>query len=64
MAHTVITFDQPYNRHIDGPRVFSWPELEGIVLKLAADHAGSIPQQLPGMGAGSDRLVERTKEQP
>ena len=63
-GHTVITFDQPYNRHIDGPRVFSWPELEGMVLELAANHAGSVPQQLPGLGAGTDRLTRNTREHP
>ena len=62
-GHTVITFDQPYNRHIDGPRVFSWPELEGMVLELAANHTGSVPQQLPGLGAGTDRLTKKTREQ-
>ena len=62
-GHTVITFDQPYNRHIDGPRVFSWPELEGMVLELAANHTGSVPQQLPGVGAGTDRLTKKTREQ-
>ena len=46
-GHTVLTFDQPYNRHIEGPRVSSC-ELEDVVLKLAAAHAGSVTQQLPG----------------
>lgn len=59
-GHTVFTFDQPYNRHIEGPRVSSWAELEDVVLKLAAAHAGSVAQQLPGLDAGSQRLIERT----
>ena len=61
-GHTVITFDQPYNRHIDGPRVSSWADLE-LVLQLAADHGGAVPQQLPGLDAGSGRLIARTKDQ-
>ena len=63
-GYNVITFDHPYNRHIEGPRVSSWAELEGVVLKLAADHAGSVAQQLPGLDAGSERLVQKTREQP
>jgi len=40
--------------------VSSWAELEDVVLKLAAAHAGSVAQQLPGLDAGSQRLIERT----
>gem|GEM_PF-5357566 len=35
-----------------------------MVLKLAADHAGSVTQQLPGLDAGSERLVQKTRERP
>lgn len=59
-GNTVITFDQPYNRHVDGPRVADWSELEDMVFEMAARHRGALPQQLPGMDAGADRLAART----
>ncbi|MDH4279757.1 MAG: hypothetical protein OEW83_16930 [Acidimicrobiia bacterium] len=54
-GHTVIVFDQPYNRHFDGPRAASWHEVEEIVSDLAARSAVRQPQ-LPGLDAGADRL--------
>jgi 5'(3')-deoxyribonucleotidase len=61
--HNVITFDQPYNRDIEGPRVANWAELEELVLDLAAEFRGSVPQQFPGIDAGSQRLPLRTKDE-
>ena len=61
--HNVITFDQPYNRDIEGPRVANWAELEELVLDLAAEFRGSVPQQSPGIDAGSQRLPLRTKDE-
>jgi len=39
--NTVIVFDQPYNRHLDGPRATTWTEVEHLVteLRLAQGHA-------------------------
>jgi 5'-nucleotidase len=59
-GHHVITFDHPYNSHLDGPRASNWRDVEEMVLELATNHRGAIPQQLPGIDAGADRLVTRT----
>ena len=56
MGKTVIVFDQPYNRGLDGPRATSWAEAEAIVAGLASEHLGSLPQQLPGLEEPPDRL--------
>lgn len=57
-GNTVIVFDQPYNRDLDGPRAKDWSELEEQVLALAAE-AGGVQPQLPGFDAGADRLERR-----
>ncbi len=59
LGNTTIVFDQPYNRHLDGPRATSWTEVEAIVEQLVAEHAGRFEPQLPGIDAGSSRLVRR-----
>lgn len=60
LGNTVIAFEQPYNRHIEGgPRATSWAEVESIVVGLAADRIGQVPMQLPGIDAGADRLMQR-----
>lgn len=51
-----IVFDQPYNRHLDGPRVSNWTELEDMIMTMAADRLGVMQPQLPGVDAGSDRI--------
>ena len=55
-GNTVIVFDQPYNRDLDGLRASNWVEVEAIVSELAAKKVGSFANQLPGVDAGSDRL--------
>jgi 5'(3')-deoxyribonucleotidase len=55
-GNTVIVFDQPYNRDLDGLRASSWVEVEAIVSELAAEKVGSFASQLPGVDAGADRL--------
>lgn len=54
-GHTVIVFDQPYNREFDGLRATSWHEVEELVSDLAA-RTGARQPQLPGLDAGADRL--------
>ena len=62
-GNDVIVFDQPYNRHLDGPRACDWHEVEEIVMALAAQHPSTrdhaIQPQLPGIDAGADRLLRR-----
>lgn len=58
-GNTVIVFDQPYNRGLDGLRATSWPEVEEIVAQLVAERSGSFAGQLPGVDAGGDRIERR-----
>ena len=55
-GNTVIAFDQPYNRHLDGPRAHDWDEVEAIVVELAAAKTGVVEMPLPGLDGGGDRL--------
>lgn len=61
-GNTVIIFDQPYNRHIDGLRARSWSEVEEIVIDLAAEHGHAVQGQIPGVDAGADRLSRRMRD--
>lgn len=58
-GNTVITFDQAYNRDLDGLRAHDWDEVFEIVTDLAADKLGAVPVQLPGFDAGAERLDHR-----
>ncbi len=59
-GNTVITFAQPYNRHLTtGLRAESWEEVEAIVTELAAARLGRFEAQLPGIDPGADRLDRR-----
>ena len=62
-GNDVIVFDQPYNRHLDGPRAHTWAEAEELVYELVA-RKRSVQQQLPGFDAGSDRLSRNTAPPP
>ena len=55
-GNTVIAFEQPYNRDIDGLRAANWADVEAIVADLATGHVGHHEAQLPGIDAGADRL--------
>jgi 5'-nucleotidase len=58
-GNTVIVFDQPYNRHLDGLRAHSWTEVENLIGELVTARAGSFAAQLPGLDAGGDRIERR-----
>ena len=59
-GNTVITFEQPYNRGLDGdPRAQTWVDVEEIVMELVTEHTGRYESQLPGFDAGSDRIDKR-----
>lgn len=58
-GNTVIVFDQPYNRHLEGPRAHDWSEVEHIVAELIAASGGAFAAQLPGVDPGADRLDRR-----
>lgn len=51
-----IVFDQPYNRHLEGPRASTWEEVEELVLDFAARKV-TIQPQFKGVDAGGDRLA-------
>lgn len=38
-GNDVIVFDQPYNRHLDGPRASTWAELEPLVIDRLDQHS-------------------------
>ncbi len=61
-GNDVIVFDAPYNQGLDGPRAFTWPEVEALVIGLAVVK-GSIQTQLPGIDPGADRLERRKRPQ-
>ncbi len=58
-GNTVIVFDQPYNRDIEGLRATTWAEVEVIVAELVAQSGRAFATQLPGLDAGSGRLERR-----
>ena len=58
-GNTVIVFDQPYNRDIEGLRAHDWDEVEAIVAELIAADGGAYAGQFPGLDAGADRLDRR-----
>lgn len=60
-GNTVIVFDQPYNRQIEGLRATNWAEVEAIVADLVAESGRPYASQLPGLDAGGSRL-ERHKQ--
>ncbi len=59
-GNTVIIFDQPYNRELDGYRAEDWGEVEELVAALAA-RKGAVQPQLPGLDAGAERLDRRRR---
>ena len=58
----VITYDQPYNSHMSGPRAHNWTEVEEMIVQLMAAAGTAVSRPLPGMDAGSDRLERRTRD--
>lgn len=58
-GNTVIIFDQPYNRHLDGLRATCWSEVEEILAEHIALHTGAFEAQLPGIDADAERLYRR-----
>ena len=63
-GHTVIVFDQPYNRHLPDPRATNWFEVEELVRDLVVERTGSFPMQFPGFDPGADRLARRLYRHP
>ena len=52
----VIVFDQPDNRHIDGPRARGWAEVEDLVGSYVTERGLSLQAPLPGFEDARNRL--------
>jgi 5'(3')-deoxyribonucleotidase len=63
-GNEVIVFDQPYNRHLDGPRASGWAEVEDLVASLAAARGVPLQGQLPGIDDPLRRLDDRLTHPP
>lgn len=57
----VVVFDQPYNRHVPGPRARNWTELEHLVAERITDVGLTHQAALPGMEDPRDRLERRVR---
>jgi 5'-nucleotidase len=50
-GRTAVVFDQRYNRHLDGPRVRSWTEVEPLVLgRVDGDRSRASTDELEDLG--------------
>lgn len=58
-GNDVITFAQPYNAHLAGPRAGTWEEVESIVLARLVERGAAVHQTLPGLDEGPERLHRR-----
>lgn len=61
-ANTVVVFDQPYNRHLAGPRAVDWAEAEAVISGLVVERTGGYRAALPGIDAGGERLDRHKAE--
>jgi 5'(3')-deoxyribonucleotidase len=59
-GNEVIVFDQPYNRHLDGPRASGWDEVEKLVLESLVARGVPVQQQLSGLDDPQRRLERAT----
>jgi 5'(3')-deoxyribonucleotidase len=59
VGNTVIVFDAPYNRHLEGPRAETWTDVEDSVTSLVADRGIPLQAALPGLDDGPHRLRGR-----
>jgi len=59
----VIVFDQPYNRHVAGPRAADWAEVENLVGAQVAGLGLMLQAPLPGMEDARNRL-RRVRPEP
>ena len=58
-GNTVIMFDQPYNRSIEGLRANDWRSVEALVARMMVDRGYAVQTQLPLVGDASGRLRGR-----
>jgi 5'-nucleotidase len=60
----VLIFDQPYNRHLDGPRAGSWAEVEELVGERMTAVGLTMQAALPGFEDAPDRVQRRVHGDP
>lgn len=60
----VVVFDQPYNRHVAGPRARDWAELEYLVAERMTQMGLAHQTALPGMEDARHRVHRRVVRQP
>ena len=58
-GNTVLVFDAPYNRVLEGPRAETWSEVEQYVGALIAERGIPLQAALPGLDEGPNRLRSR-----
>ena len=58
-GNTVLVFDAPYNRVLEGPRAETWSEVEQYVGTLIAERGIPLQAALPGLDEGPNRLRSR-----
>jgi 5'(3')-deoxyribonucleotidase len=58
----VIVFDQPYNRHLDGPRARGWRDVERMVLDMLTASGRPVQGQLPVSEPAPARVRRRTTD--
>lgn len=59
-GNRVIVFDQPYNRHVEGPRAVDWAEVEEQVMATMTADGFAVHTPLPGLDPDTEvRLAAR-----
>jgi 5'(3')-deoxyribonucleotidase len=58
-GNSVIVFDAPYNRALDGPRAETWSDVEHFVAAQIAETGIPLQPALPGLDQGPNRLRSR-----
>jgi 5'-nucleotidase len=64
LGTTVIVFDQPYNRALEGPRARSWAEVESLVSEAMTRLGIPVQGQLPLEEDSTRRLRGRLPSEP
>ena len=58
-GNSVVVFDAPYNRHLEGPRAETWTDVEHAVSTLVSELGIPLQATLPGLDEGPHRLRGR-----
>jgi 5'(3')-deoxyribonucleotidase len=58
-GNTVVVFDAPYNRDLEGPRAETWADVEQAVSAIVFERGIPLQAALPGLDDGPHRLRGR-----